>query len=131
DLPSALRASGFDRWVRLIGSLGDPIAALVREDRNGLTLIGEGIVDIVELDRLDEALDRCDAKEREMVAGPPPWEDPRFVARVASYVCWDLGWQRPMPFALTGSSWMSAPFSPEVLDGDQARFAVTHVRKLP
>jgi hypothetical protein len=117
--------------VRLVGALGVPCAALLREEHDGFTLVGEGIVDIVDAMRIEADLVALDAREREACPLPePPWKDPKMVGRVGSYTCWDAGHQRAMPLVSTGAHWSSAPFSPEMIDGDIAQWAVTRITRV-
>lgn len=103
DVPAAFATAGFQRWVRLVGALGVPCAALVREEHDGFTLVGEGIVDIVDPARLEVDLAALDAREREGCPLPePPWKDPKMLARVGR--CSEVKRERGVSSAESASS---------------------------
>ncbi len=131
DIPTALRRAGFAGWLRVIGSGGRVGHALRRDDPRGFTLIGEGVLDLVDPAELDAELDAADEREREFHAQLPtghagPWEDPRYTQHYRLYTCFDGARRRRTPLKAARGTF-GPSFSPAELDGDEVRW---HVARL-
>ena len=65
----------FGSWVALLGARGATSFAACRRKRKGFTLIGQGVLGAVDLDRIDGEMDRVDdehaARMREVLANTP------------------------------------------------------------
>lgn len=65
----------FGSWLALLGARGATSFAVCRRKRKGFTLIGQGVLRAVDLDRIDEEMDRVDnehaARMREVIANTP------------------------------------------------------------
>jgi hypothetical protein len=128
-LSGALASAGFQRWVPVVGTLGHVGHVLLRRDPDGLTLIGDGIIDLIDAETLDAELRDAETRERN---GYPPdtptmWNDPKYTTRTMFFACWDAGRQRRCPLFFSGGSASGGMFRPRTLDGDVARWAVVRV----
>src|SRR6185436_18510766 len=65
----------FGSWVTLLGARGATTFAACRRKRKGFTLIGQGVLRAVDLERIDGEMDRVDeeheARMREAIASTP------------------------------------------------------------
>ena len=137
EVPPSFRAAGFARTMRLCGALGQISHVLCREDPEGMTLVGEAILDLIDPATLDAALDASDAPARERWKDVPPeqqahnpWRAPE---RCVPYLFWDSARQAPMPPMLpppTGDA-QAGGLSPQALDGDSMKWLVVRWRRGP
>ncbi len=105
----------FGSWVALLGARGTTSFAACRRKRNGFTLIGQGVLRAVDLDRIDGEMDRVDeehaARMREMV-GDVPGGDVRGPCRTTIYRVGDGG-RLALEASSEGAAWHAGD-----LDGD-------------
>ena len=96
SIPSQLREAGFRRWVRFLAGRSGFGAAVVREDEDGFTFIGEGALDLVpDVAAMDAAIDVAERAEAEWMeslgpSGPARYfANPEFAARHHHWGFWD------------------------------------------
>lgn len=125
-IPAEFVRAGFTRWVRLVGDHGGISHMLVREDADRVTLVGEGVLDLVDPDtvrqEIDEALDGERSVFRE--AFRDDHETLRGLMAHNWYVfrTWDSVAQTRTFGCASGSSVRDLPF--ESADGDELRWRV-------
>ena len=120
-------------WVRLLGPFGESVFAARRRDADGLTLVGEDVLDLVDLSRLDELLDRADAKAEHDGAwaaaymrprGPTPYDTQ---TRTYSLLDGETGLPSANPGVQTSRG---HGFHPRGLDGARLRTCALRVRSI-
>jgi hypothetical protein len=125
-IPPPWAAAGFDRWVHLVGASGSVAFALARTHPDRTTLVGEGVLDIVDPESLDARIDAEIAEQR------AEWQsaygdDPEFAHCVtapvfARFRVWDAVRQASC-FRFAGST--NADRIPyDVVDGDELGWCV-------
>jgi hypothetical protein len=130
EIPTAFARAGFERWIPLVGGSGRIAHALIRQRGGEVTLVGAGVLDIVDPAQLDarigEAIDdemellgdhfRGDAEMRHLLAA----------SRWSTFHVWDPVEQAPTFRVADGTAAHGVPI--ESLDGDRLRWAVGHFR---
>lgn len=98
-VPPSLVALGFTRTLRLFGEHGETGHAWIREDPEGLTVIGDDALPVLVLDTLEADLDRIDARTREEWVDwggrGNPWTNPQYPVHLSSYRVRDDTCRRP------------------------------------
>lgn len=126
SVPSRWAAAGFDRWVRLLGGSGEVAFALAHVLPNRTTLVGEGVLDIVDPEEIHGAIDALLAEQRAELRASFG-DDPEFAAAVeapvwARFRVWDAVRQAPC-FRFAGSSGSDrVPY--DIADGDELGWCV-------
>lgn len=131
NMAADLQHAGFQRSVQMVGQYGSIFGGAVRDEPDGWTLLGEGIVDIVDLGNLDEQINAALEDQRRVMdefASLQPSFQPPEGHQVSVLQCWDFGYQRPMPPRLRSQAWRSQ-LEPAHLDGDEAAWSVTCFRR--
>ncbi len=130
-LPPFLARQGFSRALRLWGEHGEVGFTFLREESDGLLLVGDDAVEPIEalgFAHLEQEMDRIAAEVRESLRSFPrgsPDEELRYSTVIQSYLAWDwLG--RSPEIGGAGTSW-SERFSFQGL-GPDARHKVIRVR---
>jgi hypothetical protein len=134
--PAAFARAGFSRWVRLLGDSGAIAHALVRDDPNGCTVVGEGVLDLVDPAALEGLLDAHDQAASAPWDGKPaqnPWRAP---SRRVHYHVWDAVRRCAIP-PIAPPSAPGLPAHPEIdqgppaalLDGDAVKWQVVRYRE--
>ncbi|MBI4706221.1 MAG: hypothetical protein HY744_34425 [Deltaproteobacteria bacterium] len=133
EVPLALAAAGFSKWVRLVGQHGLVSLALCRREEQGFTLVGQGIVDLVDPTTIEAELDAADAQERAFHAATPelpaPWDQDFAASALVSYGLVDAVGRQRAPARVRGGQW-SGGFDAGSLDGDQLEWVVCRQRRL-
>ena len=127
-IPERYAAAGFSRWVRLVGSRGDVSHALYRADEGGFTLVGDGIVDLVDVAAFDEQMNAADARDDtyKILGHPDPFTDLRHHAAFLQYRCFDDVRHVPIPCE-QATAQFGRGHTPAQIDGDAARWLVTRL----
>jgi hypothetical protein len=136
--PESFARAGFTAWVRTVGQHGHVRHALARRDPDGtsFTLIGEGVLDLVDPDALDAELARAEVQERaddaEMAAQvdrPSMWEDPGAAVALVYYRCWDDDRRARIPLRRQLAAFLPS-FDAGSLDADLVGWTVTRLSAL-
>lgn len=131
EMPASLPSLGM--WTRLLGAYGTVRSAALRRDRQGFTLVGDRVLDVVPHDGLDARLDAADrdydARPLPRFERPPGFpEPPPTDCSVRTYRLIDEGTGRAAtPFV--ASSGRSAGFRASGLDGDRLRWSAVRLRR--
>jgi len=131
ELPDAARAAGLARWARVVDERGDVANVLVRDDERGMTAVGEGVLDCVDLATLDDALDEAERAEEEAtpaeVRDDPLYrgrfERPRFL----HFGVWDALERQPTTPRVAGGAFGGVT-AVDAYDGAKMAWAVTRAR---
>jgi hypothetical protein len=123
-IPAGFGRAGFSRWVRLLGGHGHIHHGLVRAEDGRVTVVGEGMIDLVDPSTLDPELDAAEASsaadQRQMFG-----DRPMPVLHAVHFRCWDAGWRRRVPFEVAGGA---DRLHVRELDGDPLRWHVLRAR---
>jgi hypothetical protein len=117
-VPSAFADAGFSRWVRVVGAFGHVHAALYRADRAGFTLVGEGVVDVVDPAALERQI--AEANSGRPLAAEK--NHPKHRAVLGYYKCFDDMRRKPQACTLEARKFVTK-LSPAAIDGDRAHGA--------
>ncbi|MCA9488416.1 MAG: hypothetical protein KC621_00790 [Myxococcales bacterium] len=123
-LPTSWATAGFARWRYLVGESGEVGTALVRDEASGgSTIVGEGLLDVLDPATLDRELEAAVAAD---VWPFPfqPWRERPYEQR--SFTAWSLAQQARAPMAVE-STWWGAAFHGRDLDGDSHRTRVVRM----
>jgi hypothetical protein len=107
-----------------VGETGEVGRALVRDEADGFTIVGEGLLDAVEPTTLPEALAAAVDAEPPFPFPEPPWTAYPFETRW--FTGWDDGAQAPAPLRTAGASW-NPEWAAVDQDGDAARWRVARL----
>ncbi len=130
--PSPRPRSRWGSFVRLVGGFGGTGHALLRREPDGFTLVGDRVVDLVDLDDLGRMLDAVepfdhpdlDAARRAWLEGRPEFDSLTMICRVVD----DRTHMAVTPSCI--ESHRTRGFRGRMLDGDQLRFRVVRQRRL-
>jgi hypothetical protein len=119
-------------FVRLLGGFGGTRHALVRRDSRGFTLVGDRVVDLVDLDELDRALDGIEPLDHpELAAAREAWLEGRPGYDSEMIVCRVVDERRLFPVTPSCvESQRTRGFRGRMLDGDRLRLRVVRQRRL-
>ncbi|MEZ4394216.1 MAG: hypothetical protein R3A48_24350 [Polyangiales bacterium] len=130
-VPAAYEAAGFTRWLRVPVDGGEVRHALLRQEPDGWTLVGDGVLDAVIPSQIPDDLARGRRERDEDYAGLPlehrPWDDPTYVVSIESFLAWDDGQQRAAPLTHASSRYQHR-FTPTDLPWNDLAWRVTRVR---
>ncbi len=118
--------------MRILGGCGGTRHGLLRREPDGFTLVGDRVVDLVDLDGLDCALAGVEPFDHpELAAAREAWSEgrPRYDSELLVYRVVD---ERTL-MAVTPScveSHRTRGFRGRMLDGDRLRLRVVHQRRL-
>ncbi|HEV8322681.1 MAG TPA: hypothetical protein VG389_13775 [Myxococcota bacterium] len=130
--------AGFADWVRLVGRYGRVLHALVRHDPDGagFTLIGEGVLDLVDPGALEGEIARAQeedrARDQEVAAQagrPSFWDEPQVAWALMYFSCWDDERQARTPLRRRFGAF-GPTFDAGALEGDLGGWTVTRVHRL-
>ena len=114
-LPARFASAGFTRWVRLVGDHGQAGFVLVRDERDGgWTFVGDGALDLVDLEALEQELEAADAEHDDSLAHlaragfPAMGSNPEFPCSIRWYRCWDGDRRERIPLRPAGAAWTAA-----------------------
>ncbi len=127
-VPQMLGEAGFVRAVRCIGEHGTVGHLFVRDEPNGFTAVGEHVIDLVDVERLDaeiEEAERRAAEDLEIAAQPG---DELFVEHRSIYALFDDGRRARTPPRLEQGS-RTARLGPPTLDGDVVPWRLVRERR--
>ncbi|MGQ0615088.1 MAG: hypothetical protein ACT4PV_15250 [Planctomycetaceae bacterium] len=126
------KPSSWGSFVRIVGGFGGIRHALLRRDPDGFTLIGDRVVDLVDLHRLDRALAGVEPLDHpELAAAREAWLEGRLGYDSELLVCRVVDERTLM--AVTPScveSLRTRGFRGRMLDGDRLRLRVVRQRGL-
>ena len=92
-VPESLAAIGFTRALRLFGEFGDVGFVFVRDDGNGVTLVGDDALGALDVETLEDDMARVDAKSRDewldYFGKGNPFVNPSYPVLVTGYRVWD------------------------------------------
>jgi hypothetical protein len=126
EIPPAWRAEGFSRWRYLVGeSTGRVGCALLRDEADGFTQVGEGMLDIVDPRGVERAMAAATEAEERFPWPEDPWLEYPFEHR--HYSAWSNLRQAPTPLTAAGASW-NLEWNWADADGDLYRWRVTRMR---
>lgn len=123
-IPERWASAGFRSWRYVVGESGEVGTVLVRSDRRGgSTLVGDGLLDVLDPTTLDRELDAAVAAD---VWPFPfePWRERPYEHR--SFSAWSLALQSRAPLRVESTSW-GATFQGRDLDGDTHRYRVARL----
>jgi hypothetical protein len=130
EIPAAFAAVGFARWVRVVPESGAVRHALVRDESDGWTLVGDGVLDVVDPAAMDAQMASAERQRREDYDGHPielrPWDNPDYVAGHMRFSCWDADRQRAAALSIVGGGW-SGGFTPASLPWNDLPWHVVRV----
>ncbi len=126
-------AAGFARWIRVLRAWGDVRHALVREEPDGWTLVGDGVLDLVTPATIGDEIDACEKARRDDYADHPPewrtWEDPRYRSAIVQFGCWNSDRQCAAPLKITNECW-SPEFNAGSVQWETLPWGVARVRRV-
>ena len=128
-LPLAYRQAGFSRVLRMFGEHGAVTHGVLREERDGFSVVGEGMLDVVDpmtiSAEIDTAMNAQRAWHADMPDGfPNPFEE-QHPSETHVFKGWDDARRQREPLKHIGGSW--GEFSPRNINGDQWAWAVVRV----
>jgi hypothetical protein len=131
SVPAPFARVGFERWVRVVGTLGEVRHALMRETSDGVVMIGEHALDLVDPDpdALEAEMNAADADQDELLrsgGAPSPWSDPQYRTAQLYYRCFDAG-RRKRIACEPDSGEFSVSFNARTLDGDRLPWGVARL----
>jgi hypothetical protein len=126
DLPAIQPALG--AWTWLVGARGAPVPAALRLEDGGFTLVGDRLLEVLDLGSLEK---RLAAANRE--AGPRPEYPPGFPcprvetdSHLRTYRLVDERTGKPVEARVVQQGW-SLGYRPITLDGDQLRWSLVRL----
>ena len=131
SIPEAFAQAGFTRVLRMFGEHGSVSHALVREEPGGFTLVGEGLLNVVDPATLDAEVDAAMQQQRDYYADMPegfpnPYKE-NYPCSTDVFSCWDDGHRKRTPLTHNGGSW-GGGWTARNLHGDAYKWAVVRVR---
>lgn len=125
-IPEAWRAEGFSRWRYAIGDSGEVGFVLVRDEPDGFTIVGDGLVDVLDPQHLEERITR--ALEGQM---PALWDEPPHIAypfEHQHFIAWSNLTRATTPLTPSSANW-NLEWNWRDFDGDAHRWRVTRLRR--
>ena len=135
-LPAAILAplaeAGFSRWRRFFHPERGWSAALVREDDGVVTMVGQGIVDLIDdweavASRIAEGRAREQAWRDELGEDGPPslWGGSEFPALIEYWSLWDTARRQPLDIPTMAGASAKAAWDFTAIDATRAQWHVT------
>ena len=129
DLPAEPPPLG--GWVWLVGAAGNVVPAALRLEKGGFTLVGDRLLQNLDVNDLEERLAEAERREPPKPTRPPempPYEGPpcRFCLRTYRLV--DEATGKPVPPSVSSAGWSPA-FHAFDLNADSARWSAVRLRK--
>ena len=127
SLPSASPPLG--EWTWLVGAHGNVVPAALRLEKGGFTLVGDRILERLDLGTLEDRLAQADLGAAPRPVPPPdlPFKPQPTDSHLRTYRLVDESTGSPVEPAVVGQSW-SRGFRPIGLDGDHLRWSVLRLR---
>ncbi len=116
-------------WTRLLGPHGETTFALLRRDLDGCTLVGDRLVDVVDLDEIEGVLDRADVMSHVSIEPRADWPEhlPSLNSCSVIYRLVDDDTHEPVEPQVSGSR-QTHGFVTRELDGAQVQWQVVRQR---
>ncbi len=128
-IPDAFRRAGFTRVLRMFGEHGAVTHGVVRDQADGFTLVGEGMLDVVDPATVGEEIEAAMTAQREWYADMPEGFPNPFKEKQPSethiFKGWDDARRCREPLKHLGGSW--GGFTARNINGDQWAWAVVRV----
>lgn len=129
EIPENYRNAGFTRVLRMFGELGAVTHGVVREEADGFTLVGEGMLDIVDPETVAEEVEAAMAAQREWYADMPegfpnPFREGH-PSETHLFKGWDDARRCREPLKHIGGHW--GGFTARNIQGDQWAWAVVRM----
>ncbi len=127
EIPARPLPTGW-HWCWIIGSSGNAIPAAMLWQPKGITVVGDRLLEVLDMDRLEDLL-----VEANRTAPPRPTLPPEFASappadsRCRTYRLVDEKTRAPVPPTVVSSSW-SKGFDAGNIDGDHLRWNVLRQR---
>jgi hypothetical protein len=130
SMPEAYRRAGFSRVLRMFGEHGAVTHGMLREEADGFTVVGEGLLDVVDPTTVGEEIDAATARHRaeyaDMPVGFPNPFDEDYPCETLRFRCWDDARRCRVPLSHVGSSF--GTWTARNIDGDGWAWVVVRVR---
>ncbi len=116
-------------WTRLLGPQGETKFALARRDLDGCTIVGERLVDVVDLNEIEGVLDRADVMSHVSIEPRTNWPEhlPSLNSVSVTYCFVDDGTREPVEPRVSGTR-QTHGFVTRELDGVQVQWQVVRQR---
>jgi hypothetical protein len=126
DLPSSKPSIG--AWIWLVGSRGATVPAALRFEDGGFTLVGDRLLEVLDLDTLEKRLMTANWEAAPRPELPPdfPYARPQTDSHLRTYRLVDEKTGKPVEAVVLGQSW-SKGFRPIGLDGDNLRWSLVRL----
>ena len=128
-LPEAYRQAGFSRVLRMFSEHGAVTHGVLREEPDGFTVVGEGMLDVVDPETVSDEIDAAMKAQRDWYSDMPdgfpnPFNE-QHPAETHIFEGWDDARRQREPLEHIGGSW--GEFSARNINGDQWAWAVVRV----
>ena len=128
-LPEAFRRAGFQRMLRMVGEHGEVSHGALREEADGFTVVGGGVLDIVDPSGLAEEIQvALDAQRAWYAEAPEGFPNPfagSHAAEIHTFRCWDDARRQRAPLKHASGSW--GGFVADSVQGDDWNWRVARV----
>lgn len=128
-IPDAYRRAGFTRVLRMFGEHGAVTYGLVRDEPDGFTLVGEGMLGVVDPETVGEEIEAAMSAQRAGYADMPEGFPNPFAedhpSQTHLFKGWDDARRRREPLKHIGGSWGS--WTARNISGDAWAWAVVRV----
>jgi len=122
-------AGDWGAWIRLVGTHGGTVFAVLKRDVDGCTLVGEGLAECLDLGTLEETLDAADMASVSPITARPDWPAhlPPLNSHAVTYRLVDEDTRLPSAPAIVEST-RNHGFITKALDGDRLRWRAVRQR---
>lgn len=124
EVPPRWRAAGFARWRVLIGDSGVISFAVIRDEDDGYTQVGEGLLDVLDPEDLAQGMAEALTAQVPFPHSEPPWLKYPYEHR--SF--WGWSNMRQAPGMRTGQAFWGNEWNWADMDGDHVRWQVVRMR---